>query len=324
MKVLVTGGAGFIGSHLVRALVRQGVGVIVFDDLSTGKKEHLPEGASLVEGDIRDPRSVDRVFARWQPRVVFHLAGQSSVRRSITDPILDLEVNVKGSIHIFQASAQSSVEKVVFASSGGAIYGEQDSYPVKEAATPRPRSPYAVDKLASEHHGAHFHAERAFDFTALRLGNVYGPGQNPEGEAGVIAIFLGRLSEGQSLTVYGDGEQTRDFVFVGDVVQAFLRAMGGPPGNFNIGTGVETSLNTLIGSLGKVVPWKPDVHYVPAIPAEVRRNALSIRNAQEILGWSPSTSLFEGLRETAQAPYGVNVPGGGEGECPRTLGPSVP
>jgi UDP-glucose 4-epimerase len=324
MKVLVTGGAGFIGSHLVRALALKGLGVIVLDDLSTGRKEHLPKGAYLVEGDIRDRASVDRVFAHWQPKVVFHLAGQASVRRSITDTITDLDVNVKGAIHVFEASARSSVEKVVFASSGGAIYGDQDIYPASEEAHPKPRSPYAVGKLASEHYGAYFDFHRGFDFTALRLGNVYGPGQNPEGEAGVIAIFLGRMAEGRTLTVYGDGEQTRDFIFVGDVAQAFLSAMEGPPGTFNIGTGIETSLNTLIGLVGNAVGWKPEVRHAPAIPAEVRRNVLGVRRAQEILGWTPSTFLSEGLKLTAEHQKGMHVPEGGGGEDPKTLGPTVP
>lgn len=300
MRILVTGGAGFIGSHLADALFGLGHRVTVLDNLSTGRPENLSPGLPLVRGDIRDGEALKRLFAEIRPEVVFHLAAQMNVRKSIIDPSRDADVNILGSLSVFQASVHANVRRVVFASSGGAIYGEMGGRPFRETDNPRPTSPYGIAKMAAELYGRHFEEAGGPEFLALRLANVYGPRQNPEGEAGVIALFVREMSAGGSPIIYGDGLQTRDFVWVDDVVQGFLCALEGPVGTYNIGTGKETSVNEIFSYLRDSLGFEKEPRRKEAIPAEVRRNALSFEWARAHLGWTPRTELKQGLEEVAR------------------------
>jgi UDP-glucose 4-epimerase len=298
MNILVTGGAGFIGSHLVDALVARDHVVSVVDNLSTGRRENLPPHALLHVVDVRDPMLLEELFARERPEVVFHLAAQMNVRKSLSDPREDADVNVLGSLGVFQAAFGSGARRVVFASSGGAIYGEQPEYPCRESDLPRPSSPYGAAKLAAEHYGRQCAESNGREFVALRLANVYGPRQNPSGEAGVVSLFLSRLLEGRPSTLFGDGGQTRDFVWVGDVVEAFVRALDAPAGIYNIGTGVETSVLELYRQLERASGLRGSLRQAAAIPGEVRRNVLCTEQARIHLGWNANRTILEGLAET--------------------------
>jgi len=302
MKALVTGGAGFIGSHLAERLVRDGYDVTVLDNLSTGRRENLSDPSVLVQADVRDRARLPEIFDRIRPEVVFHLAAQMNVRRSIADPIEDADVNILGSLNVFRSAARSGVRRVIFASSGGAVYGEQSRYPCYETDVPAPVSPYGIAKLSVEHYGRYFADRAGLEFTALRIANVYGPRQYPAGEAGVVALFLDELQKGRSPIIFGDGGQTRDFVWVGDVVEAFVLAMAGPPGIYNVGTATETSIVDLFRCLTQVVGFAPPPRHVASVGGEVRRNAVSFTRAQGLLGWTPSVSLARGLERTAARP----------------------
>lgn len=301
MKILITGGAGFIGSHLVDALVERGHIPAVVDNLSTGKRENLPRSVEVTEADVRDVAAMKEIFGREHPDIVFHLAAQMNVRKSLMDPRQDADVNILGSLAVFRAALGSGARRVIYASSGGAIYGEQPEYPCRESATPRPSSPYGVSKLAAEHYGRQCAESNGGDFVALRLANVYGPRQNPEGEAGVVSLFLTNLLGDRPSTVFGDGQQTRDFVWVGDVVDAFLKAVDGPAGVYNVGTGRETSILDLYRHMERLSEARSPLHHEPAIPGEVRRNALSSKEAGLHLGWSARRDLREGLEETIRS-----------------------
>jgi UDP-glucose 4-epimerase len=300
MTVLVTGGAGFIGSHLVERLVREGRRVVVLDDLSTGSRDHLPHDIRLIQADIRDRQAVATAMSVERPELVIHLAGQMNVRRSLADPDLDADVNVRGSLSVFQAAFSGTARRVVFASSGGAIYGDQPSYPCDESVTPRPSSPYGISKCSAEHYGRHLADAAGRDFVALRLANVYGPRQNPAGEAGVVALFLEEMLAGRAPAIFGDGEQTRDFVWIEDVVETFVRSIDGPPGVFNVGTGQETRVSDLYRELARAVGFPHPARWSAALFGEVRRNALSVRLACKRLGWAPRTGLREGLERTVR------------------------
>jgi len=301
MNIIVTGGAGFIGSHLVDALAERGLDVVVIDNLSTGRRENLPRNVSLIEADVRDADKMEAIFSRKRPSLVFHLAAQMNVRRSLVDPRLDADVNILGSLAVFKAAARSRARRVLFASSGGAIYGEQQELPCRESAVPSPSSPYGIAKLAVELYGRQHAEVGAFDFVALRLANVYGPLQNPEGEAGVVSLFLSNLLEGRSSAIFGDGEQTRDFVWVGDVVDAFLKGVDGPPGVYNVGTGQETGVLELYRRLERLTGTQLPPRWLAAIPGEVRRNVLSADRARTHLGWTARQSLRDGLDETVKS-----------------------
>jgi UDP-glucose 4-epimerase len=298
MKTLVTGGAGFIGSHLVERLVCLGHEVMVIDNFSTGRRENLPRSIGVAEIDLRDGEHLRAFFLEGRPDVVFHLAAQMNVRRSLENPAFDAEVNILGSLHVFEAASRARVARVVFASSGGAVYGEGVRIPCREIDLPRPISPYGVAKLAGEHYGRYFSDGGSFKFVSLRLANVYGPRQDPAGEAGVVSIFLEQMQEGRSPTLFGCGRQTRDFVFVEDVVQAFIQAGVGPPGIYNIGTGSETSIRELFGYIKEITDFAGEAEEEPAIPGEVARNALCIGQARSALGWSPAVRLEAGLQAT--------------------------
>lgn len=286
-RALVTGGAGFIGSHVVDALLARGDDVTVLDDLSTGRRENVHPEASFIEGSITSASTVAE--AAEEADVVFHLAAQIDVRRSVTDPALDLRINVGGTINVVSAA-----RRVVFASTGGAIYGETDVVPTPEDAPERPEAPYGQAKLAAEGYLRLLGGLHGVGVTCLRFANVYGPRQDPLGEGGVCAIFCGAAVNGTGVTVFGDGEQTRDFVYVGDVVEALLA--GGEPdapfGPFNVGTGVETSVNGLAEQLG-LEPQR-----AAARPGEVQRSCLDPARAAAELGWRPRTDLATGLERT--------------------------
>ncbi|MEX2571659.1 MAG: NAD-dependent epimerase/dehydratase family protein [Gemmatimonadota bacterium] len=303
-KVLVTGGAGFIGSHIADAYISRGDEVVVLDDLSSGKRENVPAGAELVVLDIRDAAAAALVRQR-RFDLVSHHAAQIDVRRSVADPRHDLSINVEGLLNLLEASRDASVGRFVFVSSGGVVYGEPEVRPTPEDTPKLPESPYGVSKLTGEHYLYYFHRVHGLDYVALRYANVYGPRQDPHGEAGVVAIFSNRLLAGDPLTIFGDGEQTRDYVFVEDVVSANLLlsdthlapAAALDDRAFNVGTGQETSVRelaqTLISSAGRA----GEVRHAAARPGELRHSSL---NAEKLraLGWKPGTNLEMGLRIT--------------------------
>jgi UDP-glucose 4-epimerase len=305
VRSLVTGGAGFIGSNVVDGLIERGDEVVVLDNLSSGKRENLTDslaaGATLVEGDITDPDAVSRAFELAQPDRVFHLAAQIDVRRSVTDPAYDLGINVGGTLGLLEALRAQGSGRLVFASTGGAIYGEGAGrdLPFDESADCRPDAPYGQSKLAAEGYIGLYRRMYDVDAVAMRLGNVYGPRQDPLGEAGVVAIFCNAMNTGGTTLVYGDGEQTRDYVFVGDVAAAFMAgAEGQTPGPFNVGTGIETSVLDLGRELSGVsgVAFEPEL--APARPGEVQRISIDSSRAVDELGWSAGTSLKDGLTAT--------------------------
>jgi UDP-glucose 4-epimerase len=296
MRALVTGGAGFIGSHVVDALLREGGGVTVLDNLSSGRRENVAPGVVLVEGDIRDPAAVADAFARAQPEVCFHLAAQADVRVSVERPDYDAEVNVLGTIRVLEA-ARAHGARVVFASTGGAIYGECER-PAPEGSERRPLAPYGTSKLAGEEYLATYNRLHGTSHVALRFGNVYGPRQDPHGEAGVVAIFLGLLATGGTPRIFGDGSQTRDYVFVGDVVRATLAGARSGGGVFNVGTGRETSVLELYDACRRVAGSDVEAQLAPARPGELQRSVLDPSLADAALGFRAEVSLDEGLAAT--------------------------
>lgn len=299
MKILVTGGAGFIGSHLVDALVTRNHQVTVLDDLSTGSRGNINPRARFVRGDVAGPVA-ERLVKRLKPDVIYHLAAQKDVRLSVNDPVADARVNVLGLLTLMRgAMAIGGVKRFIFTSTGGAIYGGADVLPTPEDYPALPLSPYGVSKLASELYLSSYRLTGLLPFVSLRFGNVYGPRQSPQSEAGVVAIWTGALAAGKRPLVYGDGKQTRDFVYVGDVVRALLMALRkGSYGTFNIGTGEETSVNTLLRMMRAVTGSDLQPVYAPARPGEERRSVLAIARARRVLGWKPQVSLEQGIAKT--------------------------
>jgi UDP-glucose 4-epimerase len=307
MRVLVTGGAGFIGSNLVDSLVARGDEVVVLDDLSTGRTSNLEHalgaGTRLIEGDVREDADVGRAFAEARPEVVMHLAAQIDVRRSIEDPKFDLGVNVGGTINLLEGARAEGVSRLIFASTGGAIYGEGDGrpLPLDESADCRPDAPYGQSKLAAEGYLELYSRLYGLSTTALRLGNVFGPRQDPLGEAGVVAIFCGALLAGSTPRVFGDGLQTRDYIFVGDVVSAFIAAAESETaGTFNIGTGAQTSVLELGAALAKLCEVEFEPVMAPPRVGEIKRIAIDSALAGAELGWRAETSLEDALAGTLE------------------------
>jgi UDP-glucose 4-epimerase len=304
MNTLVTGGAGFIGSTLVDRLLAERHRVDVVDDLSTGSLDNLAEARaasdhrfSFHQIDVRDARTVELV-ARRRPEVIFHLAAQADVRVSVERPVFDAEVNILGTLNVLEGARQAGTRKVVFASSGGTIYGDSEpsDLPIKESHPQRPLSPYGVSKKAAGDYLTAYRELHGVEYTALALANVYGPRQDPHGEAGVVAMFAGRLLDGEACTVFGDGSQTRDFVFVDDVVDAFVRAADKAGGLLlNVGTGVETSVETLYRTMASAAGVDADPVYAPARPGELPRSSIDPSKAAIHLGWRPWTPLPEGV-----------------------------
>jgi UDP-glucose 4-epimerase len=300
MKIVVTGGAGFIGSHLVDAFIAAGHEVFVIDDLSSGNKANLNPKAKLYSIDLLDAK-IPALLAEIRPDALNHHAAQMDVRRSVADPMFDARVNILGFIQLLEAGKKSGIKKVVFASSGGAIYGEQEKFPAPEDHPKRPASPYGVSKLTGENYLAYYHTTFHIPYVALRYANVYGPRQSFKGEAGVIAIFIDQLMSGKTPMIHGDGKQTRDFVYVGDVAAANLTALDTPyVGGINIGTGVETDLVTLYDKICRQVGSKVAAIHGAAKDGEQRRSSLDCSHARKILNWSPKISLDEGLGHTVE------------------------
>jgi UDP-glucose 4-epimerase len=311
--VLVTGGAGFIGSHLADRLLAEGMRVISVDDLTTGRIANLSEARgygkefTFFNMDVR-AEGLHALFERHRPEVVFHLAAQSGVRPSLEDPAKDASINIMGTLNVLDCAVRSGVRKVVYAASGGTIYGEPKRIPVKESAAQgsHPASPYGISKKVAVDYLGFYQRYRGLDYTALALGNVYGPRQDPYGEAGVIAIFAAKMLAGEACTIFGDGNQTRDYVFIDDVVHGFVRAVERGSGKLvNIGTGLETSVNGLYKLLAETIGYtgEPGTGALP--PGELRRIALDISLAPSAIGWKPWTHLEDGLGETVAYLKGV-------------------
>ena len=294
MRAAVTGGAGFIGSHVVDALVARGDEVHVVDNFATGRRENLNEAATLYELDIREPLA--GVFAEIQPELVVHLAAQADVGTSVERPLFDAEVNVVGTLNVLEA-VRPHAAQLVFSSTGGAIYGECER-PAREDDARKPVSPYGTSKLAAEEYLATWNRLHGTRHVALRFANVYGPRQLAKLEGGVVAIFMDRLRAGEGITIFGDGEQTRDYVYVGDVVRAIQAAIGRDGGVFNVGTGTETSVNELFERCRTVAGGDTEATHAPARPGDALRSFLDISRSERELGWRPQTPLEEGLRLT--------------------------
>ena len=309
-SVLVTGGAGFVGSHLVDRLVLAGHDVLVLDDLSSGRMDNLEQARRSPERHLRfqrcdlvDPSAAAPLIIHAKPEVVFHLAAQMSVRQSVEDPAYDATINILGTIRLLEACRAAGTRKVVFASSGGTIYGEPPAaaLPVAEDFDGHPRSPYGASKRAVEEYLHVYEALYGLDWTSLALGNVYGPRQSPHGEAGVVSIFGARMLAGHGVTIYGDGTQTRDFVYIDDVVQAMMQAMQrGSRLRCNIGTGRQVSVNELFARLVELTGYDQEPYHAPPRPGELARIALDVRRAGRALEWRPWTELSQGLASTLE------------------------
>ncbi len=298
-RVLVTGGVGFIGSHVVDALVGLGHDVAILDDLSTGDRANLNPSARFYQGSVTDPEVLEQAFREVAPRWVSHHAAQISVTQSVEDPVADAKINVLGSLMVLEACRRHGVEHLTFASTGGALYGDPEEVPCDESAPVRPKAPYGAAKYAVETYLDVYRSTWGFKSAALRYGNVYGPRQSHRGEAGVIAIFANRMLQGQQPTIFGDGDQARDFVYVADVVQANLIAMERHlDGVFNVGTGTATSVNTVVEVLRRHCGYVGAVAHAPERPGEARRIALDAGRFAEATGWRPSVSLDEGVQAT--------------------------
>ena len=299
MNVLVTGGAGFVGSHVVDRLLAASHTVHVLDNLATGRRERVPAAARLHVCDLRDAR-LDTVITAARPAVVVHVAAQAAVSRSVSDPRHDASVNVLGTIALLESCRRAGVARVVYISTGGAAYGDTDVLPTPEDHPIRPASPYGISKVTAERYLEVWAALTGASGLTLRLANVYGPRQDPAGEAGVIAIFASRLLSGVRCVVNGDGDQTRDYVYVGDVADAVALAVSSPDavGIANIGTGIETTVNDLYRRLARLTNVRGDAEHAPAKPGEQRRSVLDATRAKSLLGWSATTPLDEGLTQT--------------------------
>lgn len=301
MKILVTGGAGFIGSQIVDAYIGEGHQVSIMDNLSTGKKRNINPKATFHHVDIREAAQVEQVFRSQQFDVVNHQAAQIDVRKSVSDPAYDANVNIIGAINLLEYAMRTGVRKFIFSSSGGAMYGEQDFFPADENHPARPISPYGIAKLTTEHYMFYYKAVHGLDFVSLRYANVYGPRQNPEGEAGVVSVFTTRMLKNDQAVINGEGKQTRDYVFVGDVVKANVLALQVKGSDyFNIGTGIETDVNGVFNILRKLTGTTIEEKHGEAKKGEQMRSVLTSAKIQKTLGWKPEVTLEEGLRRTVE------------------------
>jgi len=300
LNILVTGGAGFIASHIVDAYIADGHKVIIVDNLSTGFMENINPQAKFYQLDIRSEKLED-VFQKEKIDVVNHLAAQMDVRRSVSDPKFDASVNVVGDFNLSESQKKQKLKKIIFSSTGGAIYGEQDYFPADEEHPTRPLSPYGITKLCTEKYLYFYNAVYGMNYVILRYANIYGPRQNPHGEAGVVAIFCNKMLKGEQPVINGDGKQTRDYTFVADVVKANVAALQYNGSNiYNIGTGIETDVNKLFLELrSHLNPSCPEQH-APAKAGEQQRSVISSKKIESDLGWKPTVQLEEGLRLTAE------------------------
>jgi len=306
MNVLVTGGAGFIGSHIADTLLAAGHRVVVVDNLHTGHKENVPQGAMFYEVDICDRAALAEVFAKEQIETISHQAARANVRESMNDPVAYAKVNILGSLNLLELARQSNCRKIVFASTGGAVYGEGYSeqgnkLPFTEQSWPQPKDNYGANKLSMEYHLDLYHANYGMQYVALRYPNVYGPRQDSKGEAGVVAIFAGAMLEGKPTKITGDGKQIRDFTFVGDVARAnLLELESSAVGIFNVGTGVPTDVNRVHATLTEIIGYPREAEYIPRPMGEVLATYLDSSKAKTVLGWEPQVSLHAGLRQVVE------------------------
>jgi len=299
MKILVTGGAGFIGSNVVDGYVREGHEVVVVDDLSSGKRENVNPSARLHVCDIRSAE-IQEIMAAEKPDLLNHHAAQVSVPFSVTDPVKDADINIKGLLNLLQNAVRSGVKKVIFISSGGAVYGEAPDYPTPESCPPLPLSPYAISKFVSERYVAWYRHAYGLQYTILRYANVYGPRQNPHGEAGVVALFARKMLSGERPTIYGSGDKTRAYVFVEEVARANLLALESESqGVFNIGTSVRTSDQAVFDLLREELKYDGRARYEPVRLGEIAHMSLDHARAREKLGWEPIVGFAEGIRKSA-------------------------
>ncbi|MCK5572105.1 MAG: SDR family NAD(P)-dependent oxidoreductase [Bacteroidetes bacterium] len=301
MKILVTGGAGFIGSHIVDAYLEEGHQVVVVDNLSTGRESNINQKATFHRADIRDADLMNKVFREENVDVLCHQAAQIDVRRSVADPAYDASVNILGFLTLMECCVRDGVSNVIFASSGGAIYGEQDYFPADESHPTRPISPYGIAKHVTEQYLFYYYTIHGINAVNLRYANVFGPRQNPEGEAGVVAVFTSKMLRGDQAVINGDGKQTRDYVFVGDVVQANTLALDQKGWNiYNVGTGIETDVNTLFRHIRAITGSGCGEEHGEAKKGEQLRSVLTYDKIDRHLGWQPSVTLEEGLRRTVE------------------------
>lgn len=300
-KILVTGGAGFIGSHVVDLFVSHGYEVVIVDDLSTGRASNLNPAAKFYKMDIRDPK-IREVFEVERPDFISHHAAQMDVRRSVAQPLFDADVNILGSINLIECAKEFNIKHFVYISTGGAVYGEPETLPCDEMHPINPICQYGASKHTVEHYLYMYNVNYGLQYTVLRYPNVFGPRQDPHGEAGVVSIFTGKMLDNEPVTINGDGEQTRDFVFVRDCARANLLAVtvDHAPGIYNIGWGRPTSINEIFTNLAKITSYTHPVSYGPAKVGETRHIYLDASKANRDLGWSPTLSLEEGLRETVE------------------------
>lgn len=297
MKILVTGGAGFIGSHIVDAYVKKGCDVVVIDDLSTGNIKNLNPKAKFYKIDICD-KKIEKIFRQEKFAVVNHHAAQINVRKSLVDPLFDANINILGSLNLLALAAKYKIKRFIFASSGGAIYGEPEKFPINEAFYLHPLSPYGVAKVATEYYIKVFAKLSNFDYVILRYSNVYGPRQISRSEAGVISIFINHILKNEKCFVNGNGNQVRDYVYIADVVEANLLALNCPSNIYNIGTKIETSVNNLITILAEITGKKINHEHRAPIPGEVFKNVLDFSKINKLLSWAPKISLKEGINKT--------------------------
>lgn len=300
MKILITGGAGFIGSNLADRLIKDGYVVIIVDNLSSGKREQVPKQAVFYEADITSEKMVE-IIQHEQPQIISHHAAQIDVRKSVADPGFDAHVNIQGLINLMEGAKHAGVKKVIFASSGGAIYADAKELPTPEDYPPCPMSPYGVSKLSGEYYLNFYQETCGIKTIALRYGNVYGPRQDPHGEAGVVSIFIGKLLEGEQPRIFGDGEQQRDYVFVEDIVTANSLALEkDTTGVINIGTGIGTTVNMLLLKIQEVMKTSFEPIKAPPRVGEARASVLNSELAKTKLGWVPNYSLEDGIAKTIQ------------------------
>ncbi len=310
MRILVTGGAGFIGSNLSDRLLAEGHDVAILDDLSTGRRDQVPSGARFYEADLNDPSATDRCVAEFRPEIVSHHAAQIDVRRSVTDPVFDARTNILGSIALLQSCTRHGVRKVIYASTGGAIYGEGRVLPAPEDHPVHPEAPYGASKHAVEHYLHLWKLLHGLDWTVLRYPNVYGPRQSPHGEAGVNAIFIGLMAAGERPRVFGTGEQVRDYLFIDDVVEANVLALSMAGGEIlNLGTGVPTSVNDIVRELNHILDTRLEPIREPARAGEIQRIYLDAARARRMLGWTPRVEFADGLRRTVEWVRGTSARG---------------
>jgi UDP-glucose 4-epimerase len=301
MKILITGGAGFIGSNISDSLIDNGHRVIIFDNLSSGKKLNINKKAIFYKGNIFDKKSVLNIFTREKPQIVIHKAAQIDVRKSVADPFYDAEINILGSINILQACVKNKAKKIIFASSGGTIYGECGKRAPDEKAFPNPLSPYGIAKNSVENYIKFYSDVYGIEYTILRYGNVYGPRQDPHGEAGVVAIFSARMLNNKPITVFGDGKQMRDYVFVKDVVNANIKALKkGKNQTINIGTAKAVSVNQLVQVMSKAAGYSKKPQYKTKRNGELFKSFLNVNKAKKVLNWKPETKLEKGIEKTVE------------------------